>query len=81
MSFTVCGLEAFGPVHQRALYRLEFGRINRPLLSVAAWLHINEDITHRVDGRLLAGEGEGEACGKASVLYAHVVQEVTDALG
>ena len=36
--------------------------------------------THSVQTGLSAGEGEGEAQRKASVLHPHVVQEVTDAL-
>ena len=36
--------------------------------------------THSVQTGLLAGEGEGEAKGKTSVLHPHVVQEVTDTL-
>lgn len=36
--------------------------------------------THSVQAGLLAGEREGEAERKRSVLHAHVVQEVADAL-
>lgn len=36
--------------------------------------------TYSVNSSLLAGEREGKARGKVSVLHPHVVQEVTDTL-
>ena len=38
------------------------------------------DHTHSVKAGLSAGEREGEAQRKTSVLHPHVVQEITDAL-